>query len=152
MDSSGIIYLTTYDGHLYAIDSGTNAGPADSAWPMKAYNQYNNSRVGTEEGPLSVEAEAPMDFALLGNYPNPFNPSTTIEFSLKTTDSVNLTIYNMAGQRIRELIPDTNVTPGIHSVLWDGHDDNGQPVSAGVYISRLKAGDRTAARSILLVK
>jgi len=152
MDGNGIIYLPTEHGYLYAIDSGTNAGPADSPWPMKGANQYNTNKVCGDTGPVFVEAEMPVDFALLSNYPNPFNPKTTIEFSLKTPGVVNLAVYNMAGQMIRELLSDISMTPGVHSVIWNGHDDNGQPVSSGVYFTRIRMGNTMVSRGMMLVK
>ena len=121
---------------------------------MQGRNQFNTSNAGDEEDIiLSVEeAGIPAEFALNGNYPNPFNPATTIEFSLKSGGTVNLTVYNVAGQKIRELVQDISLTPGVHSVFWDGHDDNGQPVSSGVYISLLRMGNNIASRSMMLVK
>jgi Tol biopolymer transport system component len=100
----------------------------------------------------SVETEKPSVFALQGNYPNPFNPSTTIQFSLATAGKVNLTIYNVAGQKIRELVKNAELTPGIHHVLWDGHDDLGKPVSSGVYLSKLQMGSKVLAGRMLLMK
>ncbi len=152
MDSNGIIYLTTLHGDLYAIDSGTNAGPADSPWPMYGANQYHTNKVGGDTGPVIVEAEEPVYFALISNYPNPFNPETTIEFSLKIPGEVDLAVYNMAGQIIRKLITDISMTPGVHSVIWYGHDDNGQPVSSGIYFARLRMGNNIVAQGMMLVK
>jgi len=154
MDSNGIMYIVSFDGVLYAIDSGTGAGAAKSSWPMSGANQYNTSKVCTEETPVAVEAEtaAPAEFSLLSNYPNPFNPTTTIEFRLNEQNTVNLTVYNMAGQAVRTFYTDILLTPGVHSVVWNGHDDFGRPVSSGVYIARLRAGNVAAARSMMLVK
>ena len=102
--------------------------------------------------PSAVGDEQPVDFAVVGNYPNPFNMSTSIVFSVNSTERVDLSVYNMAGQRIRGLLSDTALTPGIHRVLWDGHDDYGRPVSSGVYITRLRGKTSAASGRMMLVK
>jgi len=76
---------------------------------------------------------------LHGNYPNPFNPRTTIRFDLKEASPVTLDIYNLKGQLIRRLV-DANKVAGHHSVVWDGRDAHGNSVASGIYQSRIKAG------------
>ncbi|MCE5249362.1 T9SS type A sorting domain-containing protein [bacterium] len=100
---------------------------------------------------LGVDEQSPMPFALRGNYPNPFNPTTTIEFSLPDAGQVNLTVYNAAGQKIRDLVSGM-VNTGVHSVVWNGRDNTGAPVSAGVYFSRLEMNGQTATGRMILVK
>jgi len=151
MDSNGIIYVSTFHGFLWAIDSGTNAGPADSPWPMHGGNQYHTGKVSGDIGPVFVETDRPLDFTLLANYPNPFNPSTTIEFSIPESGFVSLVVYDITGQRIRELVSG-DITPGIHSVFWDGCDENGTVVSSGVYISKLRMGNNIETHRMMLVK
>jgi flagellar hook assembly protein FlgD len=75
----------------------------------------------------------------LGNYPNPFNPRTTIRFQLAETEYVSLAVYNLSGQLIRILI-DGERNVGIHSVNWDGLADDGREVAGGVYMLQLIAG------------
>ena len=105
----------------------------------------------SEEIQARVEDETPENFALHQNYPNPFNPSTTIEFSLPETGFANLIVYNVMGQRVRELVSDYK-TSGIHSVVWNGCDDHGLAVSAGIYITRLKMNDAVSMGRMMLVK
>jgi hypothetical protein len=100
---------------------------------------------------LSVFAAAPVGFALTGNYPNPFNPSTTISFTLPSPGAVNLAIYDIAGRKVRDLASGS-LPAGFHSVTWDGRDTNGKSVSSGVYISRLTQGERTVSRRMTLMK
>ncbi len=97
------------------------------------------------------ETPAPLSFTLHGNYPNPFNPSTTIEFSLPEVGFAELVIYNMAGQKVRGLVSEF-MTQGIHSVVWDGCDENGSQVSSGVYISLLRMDNRIAKSKMMLTK
>jgi len=102
--------------------------------------------------PISVEtATAPAEFAITGSYPNPFNPSTMIEFSVPETGMGSLAIYNSTGQKIREIVS-AEITAGKHATVWDGRDADGNAVSSGVYIARLKAGNFVAAKQMMLMK
>lgn len=102
--------------------------------------------------PVAVEEEAaPAPFAIAGNYPNPFNPTTTIEFSLEKAGLVSLDIFNATGQKVRTLQSST-MTPGTHSIVWNGRDDTGKALSSGIYICRLKMGAAVQSKSMLLVK
>ncbi len=102
--------------------------------------------------PLSVEeSEAPHEFSLSGNYPNPFNLTTMLEFSLSEEGFTELSIYNIMGQKVRELVTDT-MQAGTHSVVWDGKDDSGTAVSSGIYLSRLVKGENIATNNMLLLK
>tara|TARA_B100000315_G_scaffold64454_1_gene58487 strand:+ start:2976 stop:5546 length:2571 start_codon:yes stop_codon:yes gene_type:complete len=78
----------------------------------------------------------PQNFTLIQNYPNPFNPSTTIQYRLNQKGTVNISVYNLSGQKIRQLV-DSNQDPGQHSVSWDGKDEKGITVGSGMYFYRL---------------
>ncbi len=84
-------------------------------------------------------------------YPNPFNPTTTIAFSIPTDSRVTLDVFNIRGQKVRTLL-DERMERGEHSVQWTGDDDNGKPCSSGVYLYRMKAGDTTKTSRMLLMK
>ena len=101
--------------------------------------------------PVVTENSKPGEFDLVGNFPNPFNPVTTIKFSLGKKGYTELSIYNITGQKIRELISD-DLTAGIHSVVWNGRDEDNRPVSSGVYISRLKMEGKVETLRMTLVK
>jgi len=88
---------------------------------------------------------------LHGNYPNPFNPTTTISFSLPEEQEVDLAIYNIKGQKVKRLI-NGQLTAGQHSMIWDGKDTNGKSVSTGIYFYRLKTGKKEMSRKMLLLK
>ncbi|MHB9028902.1 MAG: FlgD immunoglobulin-like domain containing protein [Candidatus Latescibacterota bacterium] len=117
--------------------------------------------IGTDRGvsrfmPDTVVAvqekdESPTSFAITGNYPNPFNPSTTISFSLGAPEKVTLTVYDITGRKVRELISGP-MSAGAHSVVWDGKDERGKAVSSGVYLSRLEAGGKAETRRMLLIR
>ncbi len=101
--------------------------------------------------PLADTAETPAAFALRGNYPNPFNPSTTIVYSIPAHGPANLEIFNTQGQKVRVLV-DGSLTAGNHSTVWNGRDDNGKTVSSGVYIARLKIEGKVESRRMTLLK
>jgi PKD repeat protein len=88
---------------------------------------------------------------LMQNQPNPFNPSTVIRFSLEDAGHVSLKVYDAAGRRVRTLVNDTR-TPSEYSVTWDGRDDAGAGVAAGVYLYRLETAQGTETRRMVLVK
>lgn len=102
-------------------------------------------------GPTGVANTPVFAFCVKDNFPNPFNPSTTISFSLPETGRASLVIYNASGQKVRELVTGI-LNAGRHSVVWDGRDGDGKMVSSGVYISRLTMKDRAASNRMLLLK
>jgi hypothetical protein len=105
------------------------------------------SATGVEVG---IDGTRPGRFRLYPNYPNPFNPSTTIRFDLPKAGHVRLSIYNLLGQEIR-VLADEKRTAGSHEVRWDGKDGRGNAVSAGVYLYRLEAApDRTTGKLVLM--
>ncbi len=93
----------------------------------------------------------PQTFALLDNYPNPFNPSTTISYQLPEPESVKLEIFDVLGRHVRTLV-DKPQSAGNHSVVWDGRDQRGQKVASGIYIYSMKAGSFFDRRKLLLLK
>ena len=101
---------------------------------------------------LSVENEGiPDAFVLHDNYPNPFNPTTQIRFDLPTKDNVNLTIYNMLGQKIK-VFSINNISAGYHQITWDATNDIGDPVSAGVYLYQLQTSEFVKTKKMILLK
>ena len=90
-------------------------------------------------------------FALFTNYPNPFNPSTTIRFGLPESGAVSLTIYDVNGRLVRTLVS-SYLAAGMHEVVWGARDDAGRAVANGVYVYRLNAGEDVAVRRMVLVR
>ncbi|MBN2829287.1 MAG: choice-of-anchor J domain-containing protein [Candidatus Cloacimonetes bacterium] len=88
---------------------------------------------------------------LISNYPNPFNPETTIAYEIKNNGHVSMDIYNILGKKVRTLINE-EVTAGQHNVVWNGTDDNGKNVSSGVYFYKLTSGDFSATNKMILMK
>jgi len=102
---------------------------------------------------VNGEENAPLasGFGIAGNYPNPFNPSTTIQFQTAKAGPAQLDIYNITGQKVRTLL-DENIPAGAAEVRWDGRSDTGRMAGSGMYFVVLKAGTQRSVRKIMLVK
>ncbi len=86
------------------------------------------------------------------NYPNPFNPETTIEFNNPLQGQVNINIYNLKGQLVKNLLQD-NLTQGVHKVIWQGRDSNDKQVASGVYFYKISSGNKqSVTKKIILMK
>ena len=102
-----------------------------------------------------VDAEDDMVMKIkqtrISNYPNPFNPDTTIRLELAEAGRIELSIYNIKGQKVRNLL-DAHTEPGIFTCNWNGRDDNGRPVSSGQYFIKLKQNDEVTVEKMMMVK
>ena len=92
-----------------------------------------------------------LQFGLEQNHPNPFNPATTIQYTLSEATQVRLTIYNVLGQSVRELV-NNGQGAGVYRVTWDGRNNLGKAVTSGVYLYRLEAGANRSVRKMILAK
>ncbi len=125
--------------------------------PVYSYNWYcylnTYNRAGNAFQPTPVnDGTAPaITTELAGNYPNPFNPETTIVFSLADNGIVSIDIFNVKGQRVRSLIND-HFDSGRHSIFWNGTDDNGRSVASGIYYYRMKSSKYTSTKKMILMK
>ncbi len=97
------------------------------------------------------ENELPKTFRLLGNYPNPFNPETTIDFETPEASNVSLRIYNLRGQQIKNLF-EGKIDGGRHQMIWDGTNDLGAKVTSGIYFYVLKAEGISVSRKAVLIE
>lgn len=93
----------------------------------------------------------PHKLVMESNYPNPFNPSTTISFNVPKDAKVKLSIYNIKGQKVKTLLNES-MTSGKHTVMWDGKNSFGKQVSSGVYFARVEQSGKSAIRKMLLMK
>ena len=135
-------------GSLIGLSGATKIISIETA----TYYGWAVNEVIEESVSSSVFSEmAPSETGLLANYPNPFNPATTIRYVLPEQAEVHITVYNMLGQQVRALVNQQD-SPGEHEVVWDGCDDSGHPVSSGLYLYRMTAGDFTQSRKMLLLK
>jgi hypothetical protein len=93
----------------------------------------------------------PAVTALKGNYPNPFNPTTTIHYSLKTDSPVKIEIYNLLGQKVKTLVNGAKKS-GNHSIVWNGKDDAGRNAGSGIYFYKMNTGKYSASHKMVLMK
>ena len=105
--------------------------------------------VGIRE--LGEDGGKPARYELLGNCPNPFNPSTQISYLAPEAGHLKIEVFNIAGQRIKILI-DRTIEAGLNTINWDGTDDQGRPVASGVYYYHLTAGEQSDTRKMVLLK
>ncbi len=136
----------SYDDKLYAIHS-ENTGLANSPWPKFGHDNSNsgNSLIYTSAEKQEVN-DLTEKFSLDPLYPNPFNPSTNIKFSLPTTSNVEITVYNVAGQLIGKLL-DEEKNPGSYIINW-----NATNRASGMYLIRIKANDFVQTKKCVLLK
>lgn len=121
--------------------SDTDANALESSFISSAWTVGDNT----------LNNEQPLEYALSANYPNPFNPSTTIDYSIATASDVSIVVYDMMGREIRTLVADF-ATPGSYSVVWDSKNNEGLSVSAGMYVYKMISGNFVEVNKMLLVK
>jgi hypothetical protein len=109
---------------------------------LKEVNQYTS---------VDPEQAIPGNFYLARNYPNPFNPSTTIQYDIASDGMVSLKIYDVLGRHVKTLA-EGQAKAGHYQVIWDGFDDAGQQVSSGVYLYRIQTSEGTATRKMNLIR
>jgi hypothetical protein len=150
-------YITPSTLH-YNISSTPTADGAMFCWTDARIEADENQGVNLYAQrivlPVTVSRDDDVNAApmlTLSNYPNPFNPSTTIAYSLPTTGDTTLRIYNTRGQMVKTLLRES-MDAGNHSVTWDGTDDSGNPVGSGVYLYRLQRGSLSSTNKCLLLK
>ncbi len=140
---------------LSYVDSGVPNGN----FVYGVYAQYTsgNSEPITTEEIVILSADEPTQnpqkdgITLLGNYPNPFNPSTEISFSLSYEADVSVEVFNTKGQLITT-INKANLSSGLNSLRWDGYDNSGYITGTGVYLYRIKAGNHSVSGKMLMIK
>lgn len=103
------------------------------------------------DGTSNEDNQVSLVTSLQGNYPNPFNPETTIRFSIAQSEHVTVEIFNLKGQKVKTLVSE-KLTKGDHSAVWNGLDKKGNQVNSGLYFYRLKAGDFSTTKKMTLIK
>ena len=131
------IDLTNDGGGIIAIDNGQ--------FGFLRLNNIQNTLINGHSN------NSPTTFVLYNNYPNPFNPITTLQYYLPENSFVDVIVYDQLGNVINNLIS-TSQSSGYKSVQWNATNNQGQPVSAGVYIYRIGAGDFRQTKKMILLK
>jgi hypothetical protein len=108
--------------------------------------------VRVQEKMIEVFVPVPTEYATLGNFPNPFNPSTRIGFRLPETSEISISIYGIQGNLVRELALNQSFEAGEHFIAWDATDNSGQPVASGMYVYLFTAGSFNKTEKMLLLK
>ncbi len=121
--------------------------------PGKEYVYKVDFISGSSSGTLFITEpiETPAVSLALENYPNPFNPSTVIEYTLPAACSAKIAVYDIDGSKVRTLL-DRFQSAGRHATVWDGTDDSGHGVSSGVYLCRIVAGRQILSRKMVLIR
>jgi len=97
------------------------------------------------------ETSSSLETRLVGNYPNPFNPTTTISFNLAQSGDVAIDVYNTKGQLVKSLVNDT-YSAGEHSVIWSGKDANNKQAASGIYFYKFQAGSVSSMKKMIMIK
>ncbi len=142
-DGNGFIDVVTVRTIYEEIPSNVNILYNDGTGRFQ-----DTSPVGIDE---NKQPKIPQEFSL-SNFPNPFNNSTSIQFSLKNYSRLNLEIYNTSGQLINRLIGDKQIAQGMHTIAWHGQNSRGVPVSSGIYVVVLHTEESISTKKILLIK
>jgi hypothetical protein len=164
------VYYSIYNGQLNTIGQKDDKKEVQHTYfytDINKMTQFGGSSVWVYDFGYTVSetdlVEKPYIVSLQGNYPNPFNPETTITFIVGNafmrsigTDksvpySVSIDIYNTKGQKVRSLV-NGSFSQGEHKVVWNGTDDRGVSVGSGVYFYRMKTENYTETKKMLLMK
>lgn len=158
---NSMLRIISYDGQANTIDPGqfVAAGITFSLSDPSTIvvenviiaDENNNAMEKIEIEMLYTNPSLVTDYRLFQNFPNPFNPSTLISFSIPKDEFVTIKIYDMIGQEIKTLV-NGDTKAGTHTLNWDGFDNNGSKVSSGSYIYRMTAGEFVQARKMILLK
>ncbi|MCF7824602.1 MAG: T9SS type A sorting domain-containing protein [Candidatus Marinimicrobia bacterium] len=134
------------DGAWQVVPGMHNASLNEIRIESDRFGLFQVRKAGSEE-----LAELPLRFALHGNYPNPFNPSTTIRYELAAESATNLVIYNLLGQEIVTLVNSVQ-SAGSYSIMWSGENKYGKSVSSGVYLVQLNTDKGSFNHKIVYMK
>jgi len=131
--------------------SGGHMNELPQRYPY-AFSYLDSVMWSSESGVEKSETvQIPGDFQLYRNFPNPFNPVTTIQYRLTSKSFVNITVYDMLGKQIQTLV-DKNCENGLHEISWNGRDQYRNPVSAGIYLYKMKVNNSVQTRKMILLK
>ena len=138
---------------IFSAESGQVDAPdgsfelRDTEYGFLDYSDLSNVATVIDEAPVQ---ESATPFALLPNYPNPFDQSTTIPYTLAAMAPVRLVVYNSLGQTVRTLVDDDQ-SAGRQDVVWNGQDESGQPVASGLYLYRLEIPEHYSANGKMML-
>lgn len=114
-------------------------------------SQFTPASVDVQIVDVNDRTNVPAEFELVGNFPNPFNPTTNIEFTVANRQEVTLSVFNINGQLVKTLVNGT-VNAGNQNVTWDATDNNGNKVASGIYFSRFSTQNGVQTKKMVLLK
>ena len=137
----------------YSVQQTENAEYVITGWTKSFGNGNNDAWLIKVENPIAKikESYIPHIFVFHQNYPNPFNPTTSLAYVLPKDELVNITIYDMMGRKIKTLVNDSQ-TAGYKSIQWNATNDRNEPVSAGLYLYTIQAGEFRQTKKMILLK
>ncbi|MDP7128140.1 MAG: T9SS type A sorting domain-containing protein, partial [Candidatus Marinimicrobia bacterium] len=163
-EDSGVIEVMNDGSPLIMFDCNIKDGEVWELVPVIANGTEWSAAIPlSDQGQLTLDSEVnqwilrksastiPNIFALYSAYPNPFNPVTTLRYDLPEQAQVTLTIYDLMGREVTQLV-NTTQDAGFKSVQWDATDSFGKQVSAGVYIYHVRAGEFVQTSKMVLLK
>jgi hypothetical protein len=149
LNDAGFAQKTMWFGFSFMyIRDATPPGPHTMVrnWIMAAVIEWMGNEIG-----YTGHDEMPAAYSLSQNFPNPFNPVTTIRYSMKGRGIASLKIYNVAGQLVRTLVNEIK-DPGVYKVDWDGRNNRGSTVASGVYFYKMEAKEFRSTKKMVLLR
>ena len=152
--------VTSFDWTQYFIDVQVPNDPEAIAMSVRlhAYSRFTGTvywdDLKVERSTIITDVEdatIPIEFSVSQNYPNPFNPSTTIRYAIPQQSFVVIKVYDIIGREVKTLV-NTEKSPGIYNVQWNGDNNFGSKVATGIYIYRVIAGNFTQVKKMILLK
>jgi len=158
-DGTGICQIDDSFFYLDSVDPPIEVGVGDTWAIIEGIVDYSYDEFGLNprsaddmhENASSQNTAVSVHPKLSSNFPNPFNPETKIEFFTIKDGKANLSVFNMRGQHVKTLV-NKELKAGVHSVVWNGTDENGRPASSGMYFYKMKSGRYTSTKKMILMK
>jgi uncharacterized surface anchored protein len=152
-DAEGYYGFTNLQPGIYEVSVFTPYGEASYYNPIElVFSDYAGADIVVAVTSVDENTELLPERSALGqNYPNPFNAQTTISIDLQSTSNVELSVYNIVGQKITTLL-NGQMTAGEHTVIWDGHDNSGHEVASGIYYYKLSTDKHNETKRMTLLK
>ena len=147
-DAKALLSIGGFSAGAHSVELSNPAGCYD---PLTIRCRVGESIEYGDFWEQDLSWETPVATTLSDNYPNPFNPSTTIRYGLNEPGAVSLTIYNTLGQLVRTIV-EAYQTEGYHEAVWDGRNEVGGTVASGIYIYRMTTGSFVETKRMLLIK
>ena len=140
------------EGNLWSDTPGDNSTVSPGVWAVdEVVFTTNMTDLPTALDDQKQVNNMPVDYKLENAYPNPFNPTTTIRYSIPVSNNVKIEVYNIMGQKVRTLVNQYK-TAGTYSVTWDAKDEAGVKVATGMYFYRMQASHFQTVKKIILMK